>query len=267
MMDASATLLTPGDPSPVTIVNAGGTSPFLLIGDHAGNAIPAALGTLGVGDADRSRHIGWDLGVAELGSLLAERLDAPFIAQTYSRLVVDCNRPPEAAGAMPAVSDGTPVRGNAALSADERTARIDAIHRPYHDAIAAELARRVNARRPAVLVALHSFTPALSGGGAGGGARRWHVGVLHDGGEHAFALALLRALCAVPALVVGDNEPYAMAGIDYTVPRHAYPLALAYAEIEVRQDLLAGRAGQLHWAELLDRALRAAARAAAIDAG
>jgi len=41
-------LLGDGDPSPVTVINPAGRSPFLLIGDHARNAIPTALGTMGL---------------------------------------------------------------------------------------------------------------------------------------------------------------------------------------------------------------------------
>src|ERR1700761_6804871 len=88
-------LLGDGDPSPVTVINPVGRSPFLLIGDHAGNAIPTALGLMGLSDHDRRRHIAWDIGTAQLGGELARTLDATFIHQHYSRLVIDCNRAPD----------------------------------------------------------------------------------------------------------------------------------------------------------------------------
>lgn len=240
----------PANPAPVIVFNPHERSPFLLLGDHAGIAIPAALGTLGLGAADLARHIACDIGVKGLGEALAERLDAVFVHQRYSRLVVDCNRDPQAPDAIPERSDGTVIPGNVGLDATDRAARIAAVHAPYQAAIAAEIARRAE---PPILVSLHSFTPVMAGQ-----ARPWDVGILHDAGEVRFAHAMRDALAARGDLVVGDNEPYRMDSIDYTVPRHAYAAGLAYAEIEVRQDHLADAAGQRRWAAIIEAALRAA---------
>ena len=235
-------LLDLNDPDPVQIVNPGGRSDLLLIGDHAGNVVPAALGSLGLDADDLGRHIGWDIGIAGLGEALAAMLDAVFIRQTYSRLVIDCNRDPDRADAIPAVSDGTPIPANEGLTGADRAARITAIHAPYQAAIAAELARRDAGGRRTQLVSLHSFTPVMAGV-----ARPWQVGVLHDRGELSLTHRTLARLRADPALTVGDNEPYRMDGIDHTVPRHAYP-DRPYVELEVRQDLLADAAGVAEWA-------------------
>lgn len=251
---SSQMLLSPEDPPPVTIVNPGATAPFLLIGDHAGNAVPAALGSLGLSAADRTRHIAWDIGIGGLGEALSATLGATFIRQTYSRLVVDCNRDPQAIDAMPAISDRTVVPANGALSVADRTGRVEAIHAPYQAAIAAELARRDAAGADVVLVSLHSFTPAMQGV-----ARPWHIGILHAGGDTSVAQAMLRALQARGDLTVGDNQPYAMDGIDYTVPRHAFAARRRYVEVEIRQDLLATRAQQADWAATLAPLLIAAA--------
>ncbi len=183
------------------------------------------------------RHIAWDIGVAALGRALAARLDATFVGQTYSRLVIDCNRDPRSAGAVPQTSDGTIIPGNAD---PDRAARIAAIHAPYQDAIAREIARRDRT----VLIALHSFTPVMAGI-----ARPWAIGVLHDGHADGFARRLLARLQARAAFVVGDNEPYRMDGTDHSVPRHAFAAGLPYAELEIRQDLLA--ADPAGWAALL----------------
>lgn len=252
MTAPSARLLGAADLDPVHVVNEQGVSPFLFLGDHAGRAIPAALGDLGLAPGDIDRHIAWDIGIAGLGERLSARLDAPFLSQRYSRLVIDCNRRPDASDAMPPVSDGAPVPANTGLTDAARAARVEAIHAPYQDAIAATLARR--AGRETILIALHSFTPAL----CGGPARPWQVGVLHHGGDPRFALALLDALKVDAALTVGDNEPYRMDLIDHTIPRHAYPTRLPYAEIEVRQDLLADAVGEAEWAARLANALAAA---------
>ena len=250
-------LLGRDDPPPVDIFNPGGTSSFLLIGDHAGNLVPSGLGDLGVTREELERHIGWDIGIAELGVQLAVALDAPFISQRYSRLVIDCNRSPGRVDAMPEVSDGTAIGANVGLSEAARTARVVAIQLPYQQAIGDELARRDAAGMASVLVALHSFTPAM-----GGVARPWHAGVLHDAGDTRFAKAVIERLRQEPGLVVGDNEPYRMDDIDHTIPLHAYP-DRPYLELEVRQDLLQSPEGIGEWSDRLARLLPAAAR----DAG
>ena len=248
-------LLTPNDPPPVRVFNPKGRASFLLIGDHAGNAIPSRLGTLGIDDAERARHIAWDIGIGALGLMLAKALDAAFIYQPYSRLVIDCNRDPAAADAIAEVSDGTPIPGNCGLRLVDWKARLTEIHEPYHQAIAAELARRDAAERATVLVALHSFTPAM-----GGRDRPWQIGILHDRGDTAFAEAMLQVLQARGDLVVGDNEPYAMDGIDYTIPRHAYPERRPYVELEIRQDPLASAQHLKGWSQILAVVLPVALR-------
>lgn len=195
------------------------------------------------------RHIAIDIGVFGMARALAGLLDAPFLSQTYSRLVVDCNRDPASVDAMPALSDGIAIRGNADLDADARAARIAAIHAPYHTAIAALIEARREARLETTLLALHSFTPIMAGI-----ARPWDVGILHWRGRTDFARAMLDALRDDGDLTVGDNAPYVMDATDFTVPTHAFPNALRYAEIEVRQDLLATPAMQTAWAERLARA-------------
>jgi predicted N-formylglutamate amidohydrolase len=246
-------LLGPEDPVPVTCSNALGKSPFLLTGDHAGRAIPSRLARLGLSDEDLARHIAHDIGVAALGEMLSARLDATFAAQPYSRLVIDCNRDPGCAEAIPSTSDGIAVPGNAGLTDADRAVRVRQIHEPYHARIAAELASRTRRGQETIYIALHSFTPILAGV-----PRLWDVGVLHEGGNETFALRLLDALAREPGLNVGDNQPYHLDETDHSVPRHAFAHGLPYAEIELRQDLIADEAGQRHWTELLVAALNRA---------
>jgi predicted N-formylglutamate amidohydrolase len=254
---SSQMLLSADDPPPVNILNPHGASPFLLIGDHAGNAVPSALGSLGLGEEEMTRHIAWDPGTGNLGARLSAELDAVFIHQTYSRLVIDCNRDPERADAIPAMSDMVRVPGNDDLAPSDRAARVREIHSPYQDAIAAELARRDAAEKEAILVSLHSFTPAMQGI-----ARPWEIGVLYSEGNTSFARSVLRLLRASGDLVVGDNQPYVMDSTDYTVPRHAFPLHRRYIEIEIRQDLLAEPEHHAAWSTRLAVQLRLAAAGA-----
>ena len=245
-------LLVAGDIDPVTVDNPGGSSPFLLLGDHAGRAIPRRLAALGLANHDLARHIACDIGVEGLGVRLARRLDATFVRQTYSRLVIDCNRALEAEDSIPSVSDGTRIPGNQDLDAVARAARAAEIFSPYHDHIAKMLDRR---RGATIIISLHSFTPAL-----GGQARPWRYGVLHRG-DSKFSTAVLAALRArVGESLVGDNAPYVMDAIDFTVPHHADPRGLDYLELEVRQDLIADSAGQDEAAERLGEVFQALAQ-------
>jgi predicted N-formylglutamate amidohydrolase len=239
-------LLAADEPSPVTVRNENGASPFQFVADHAGNLLPGALGDLGVSATERARHIGWDIGIAAVSSLVADALDATLIQQNYSRLVIDCNRAPGTPTSIPEVSELTPVPGNAGLSDGEKAAREQEIFRPYHDAIEAELARRHDAGRAVALVAMHSFTPVFKGV-----ARRWHCGLLYNR-DPRFAHILMRLLASEAGLVIGDNEPYAVTdATDYTIPVHGERRGIHHVAIEIRQDLIDELRGQREWAERL----------------
>ncbi len=235
---------------PWIVANPGADSPFLLLGDHAGQILPLWLTGLGLPPAELDRHIGWDIGVAGLGQALSRALDATFIRQRFSRLAIDCNRDPASPDAIPAVSDGTAIPGNTDLTPGERQARIDLIAQPYHARISHELDARAARGLTTVLVALHSFTPRMNGFD-----RPWRYGVLHDG-RSAFSRAVLARLRGEfgPELV-GDNQPYSMDGTDFTVPHHAGPRGLDYLELEVRQDLMADPPGEQAVAERLAKIL------------
>lgn len=244
------TLLGKEDPAPVlTFGGADPASPFLLVSDHAGQTIPAALGDLGVPDAERARHIGWDIGIDGVGRKLADMLGALLIEQTYSRLVIDCNRAPGHPTAIVTVSDGTVVPANEGLSPDAASARTLEIFDPYHRRIGQELDRREAAGLETFLIALHSFTPEF-----GGMKRPWQAGVLHNH-DPRFGRLLLEGLRS-DNLTVGDNEPYDLTDTsDYTVPVHGERRRLPHVELEIRQDLITAESGQIEWATRLARLL------------
>ena len=77
------------------VINAGGAGTAFLVCDHASNRVPRLLGNLGLEPAQLADHIGWDPGAAEVARRLSGHLDAPLGLSGYSRLAVDCNRPPD----------------------------------------------------------------------------------------------------------------------------------------------------------------------------
>jgi predicted N-formylglutamate amidohydrolase len=236
---------------PVIERNAAGPSPFLLTCDHYGRVIPEALRDLGLPAGELTRHIAWDIGIAGVAERISDALGAHLIAQRYSRLVIDCNRPPHVASSIPVLSEATVIPGNEALEPAEAEARRRAIFAPYHDRIDAAIDARLRDGRPTVLVSLHSFTPVYAGI-----ARPWHIGTLYHR-DTVLAPLLLKLLRAEGDLVVGDNQPYAVSDLtDFTIPVHGEQRGLLNTGIEIRQDLLADEAGQTAWAERLTRLLR-----------
>jgi predicted N-formylglutamate amidohydrolase len=251
-LDATGTpqLLGADESPPVHEVNAQGRSPFLLTSDHYGRLLPRALGDLGVDESELQRHIAWDIGIAGVAEQLSTMLDAHLIAQRYSRLVIDCNRPPSVASSIPVISEATAIPGNESLSAEQKDARRREIFDPYHRRIAAAIDARMHARRPTVLVALHSFTPDYAGV-----ARPWHIGALYHR-DAVLPRLLIQHLRQEGDLVVGDNEPYAVSDLtDYTIPVHGEARGLINTGIEIRQDLIADQSGQQAWAERLAKLL------------
>ncbi len=251
--DPGRPLLAIDEPPPYGVVNPDGASPYLLLCEHASNRIPRALGDLGLPEAERRRHIAWDIGVSALSQHLSRTLDAPLFMTNYSRLVIDCNRPPDVPSAIPEVSETTRIPGNHGLTEAERRQRIDTLFTPFAAAVARRLDRLQQAGKRPVVVGIHSFTPVYFGK-----ERPWHAGVLY-GEATDFGRALIRSLEADAALAIGDNEPYTIhPDEDYTVPVHADDRGLPGALIEVRHDLIDTLAGVHAWGERLTRCLEEA---------
>jgi len=238
------------DPAPVIVIGTSRTSPFVLVSDHGGRRVPTALGDMGVPAPEWDRHIAWDIGMAGVGRLLAERLGTVLIEQVYSRLVIDCNRAPGHPTSIPPISDNTPVPANHEITPADRLARETEILAPYHARIREELDTRAANGQPTALIALHSFTPRMAEFD-----RPWHAAVLHNR-DPRLGLILRDLMLADGVPFIGDNEPYVLSDeSDYTVPQHAEPRGLPYVELEIRQDLVADAAGQAEWADRLARLL------------
>ena len=237
------------DPPPYTLLNGEGRRPILLVCDHASRAVPRALAGLGLDDVALSRHIGWDIGAAELTRRLALRLDAPAVLAGYSRLVIDLNRPPGDPQSILAVSDGVAVPGNAGLCAAAQEERAEAFHWPYHHAVDQAFARLRRQGPEPLFFSVHTFTPSL-----GGEDRQWDLGVLWNR-DPRMAVPLIDILRETAGLCVGDNQPYSGKDIAYTLNLHAGVAGLAHCAIEVRQDHCESEGGLDRFANLLTAAL------------
>lgn len=236
--------------APFLVSNRDGGANLVLVCEHASNRIPERYQRLGLAPADLLRHIAWDMGALEVAQACAERLDAPLVQATYSRLLLDLNRPLDAVDSIAVHSEDTAIPGNRELDADERRLRHQAIYHPFHDALERLIDVRLARGQATTLLSMHSFTPSYHGV-----ARPWHVGVL---AEHDRRLAddLLAAFRADPALCVGDNQPYApKQGVYHSMDRHGQRRGLACAMIELRNDLIAHTTTQRAWADRLCAAL------------
>lgn len=217
--------------APFEFVNGAGQAALLLVCEHASNTIPAHYDGLGIGPEVAQSHVAWDPGAFAVAQGIGARLDAPLVAGTISRLVYDCNRPPEAPDAMPARSERFDIPGNRDLSEAERQARTDAVYRPFETTLAQTIA---NASRPPVMVTIHSFTPDYLGR-----HRDVELGIVHDA-DARFADAMLDCAPRHTALKVGRNDPYGPEdGVTHTLKRHALPNGLHNVMIEIRNDLIA----------------------------
>ena len=228
--DTDSPLLTEDERPAARVFNPGGQAEVVLVCEHASRFIPAALNGLGLDEAGRLSHAAWDIGALDTARAMAEAMDAPLVHSCVSRLVYDCNRPPEAPDAMPARSERFAVPGNEDLDEAQRAQRVREVFVPF----AALLERTLDARSsPPVVVTVHSFTPVYMGR-----AREVEIGILHDT-DARLADAMLESAGRHTDLRVARNDPYGPEhGVTYTLRRHALPRGLVNVMIEVRDDLL-----------------------------
>ncbi|WP_386736621.1 N-formylglutamate amidohydrolase [Lutimaribacter marinistellae] len=241
-MEPESFLLGPTEGPAARVLNAGGRARAVLICEHASRFIPAKLDGLGLSQTAARSHAAWDIGAFELAVELCGALDAPLVYSRASRLVYDCNRPPEAPDAIPVKSEVFAVPGNVRLTEADRDLREAAVYLPFRELLSDTL----NARLAAPLViTIHSFTPVYLGQ-----AREVELGILHDTDDRA-ARALLSA-AEGSGLHCALNEPYSAAdGVTHTLREHAIPRGLPNVMVEIRNDLLADAQGVNRMAGLL----------------
>lgn len=210
-----------------------GRAPALLLCEHASNVIPAAYGDLGLEAEAMTSHVAWDPGALDLAQRISQDWGLPLVYGGVSRLVYDCNRPPEAPDAIPARSELYAIPGNRDLTDQDRAARVEAVYAPWVAAVDAAIARA----EPQAIVTLHSFTPVYFGK-----PRSVQIGILYDR-DSQLADAMLAEDWG--RFVVRGNEPYGPEdGVTHSLKRHALSRGLPNAMIEVRNDLLADPVGR-----------------------
>lgn len=230
---------------PVELIEGDWSKGLVLTCDHARNALPAEYGSLGLPRGEFARHIAYDIGARAVTLALAERLGAPAVLSTFSRLLIDPNRGEDDPTVVMRLSDGTVIPGNHPLGEAEIENRLERFHRPYRRAVDEALDRAFAAGVVPAVFAVHSFTPQWKSF-----RRPWQVGLLWDS-DPRFTLPMLEALRADPYLTVGDNEPYDGALKNDVMYTHCTARGLAHTLIEIRQDLIADDEGVGSWADRL----------------
>ncbi|MBM4184160.1 MAG: N-formylglutamate amidohydrolase [Gemmatimonadetes bacterium] len=201
----------------------------LVTCEHGGKEVPDEYRALFRGRSALLRsHRGWDPGALDLASQLATALQAPLVASTVTRLLVDLNCSPHNPRVFSEVTK--PLRRT------ERLALLERWHRPHWDAVRSALGAALRAHGCALHLGIHSFTPVLDGV-----RRRADVAVLYDPSrpvERELAVAWARALTReIPARVVRRNDPYRgnTDGLATAMRRELSPSRYVGIEIAVNQ--------------------------------
>jgi len=228
-----------------------GNAPYFVLCDHASNAIPPEMNSLGMPDDILQTHIAWDIGAGALASALAKQLSGTLFQCAFSRLIVDPNRAVTAKDSIPSVSDLIPIPGNQMLNAAARTQRIEKFFDPYHTQFKAALDDMVTRTGGPFAISVHSFTNRLMGTADD---RPWHIGLLWREDE-SNAAAMIDYLNRETGWLIGDNQPYDARQFNYSVDRHVAPRGLPHLTFEVRQDLLSDDRRIAQLAETLARGI------------
>lgn len=243
-------LLAPEDGSPFDLINAEGQSPIVLVCEHASNRIPVRLGDLGLTGDQKTSHVAWDPGARELAMALSTSLDAPLIAARFSRLVYDCNRPPDVESAMPATTEAGAIPGNQAISIAAHGVRTSEIYEPFQSEVSRVLESKRREGFSPILITVHSFTPVFQGK-----KRLVEVGYLH-GEDRRLADAMLANTQSDIVSDIRLNQPYGPDdGVLHTIDRHIDTSNTPHVMIEVRNDLLAVDISAQHIHVLLREAI------------
>jgi predicted N-formylglutamate amidohydrolase len=233
------------------IINKGGKAPLVLVCEHASNFVPEKFNGLGLEPTRLNDHIAWDPGALDVAKSLASLLEAPLFAARISRLVYDCNRPPEASDAIPSVSEVYDIPGNTNLSNDDKSWRVNNIYTPFHVGLSDLIEQKVIQDQAPLIVTIHSFVPVYKGQ-----VRETEIGILHDI-DSRLADYILEEGKRDLDFKVARNEPYnASDGVTHTLQKQAIKKKLPNVMIEIRNDLIKDEGGVQKVAHSLARILQ-----------
>ncbi|WP_419902007.1 N-formylglutamate amidohydrolase [Kiloniella sp.] len=234
----------------VKTTNLSGDGEFVIVCEHASNYIPPKYDNLGLQEDELKKHIAWDPGALAVAQTMSKLLNAPLVEQCVSRLIYDCNRPPEAHNAMPVQSEIFEIPGNKNLSQEERDERIASVYTPFKNAVSSCIDQKLAEGRNPVVITVHSFTPTYKGE-----KRDVEIGFLHDEDER-FAKGLIKSFALETDIYdLRLNEPYApIDGVTHTLTEHALSRGLMNVMLEIRNDLISDKASQLKMANQLSQA-------------
>jgi predicted N-formylglutamate amidohydrolase len=206
-----------------------GSWSVLVTSEHGGNDVPYAYRALFRRRAKLlASHRGWDPGTYDLAERLAAALDAPLVAATVTRLLVDLNRSPHNPRVFSEVTRPLPRA--------ERVSLLDRFHRPHWAAVRGGLANALRDGGRVLHLGIHSFTPVLNGV-----RRKPDVALLYDParpGERKLVAGWAQALAAaLPSRIVRRNDPYRgyTDGLATALRREHGPRRYLGIEIEVNQ--------------------------------
>ncbi len=204
--------------------------------EHGGNQIPVEYRSLFAGQSPAlDSHRGFDLGALVMAQELARVFDAPLVAATVSRLLVDLNRSEHHAKLHVASVRQAPV--------EQRQRILQHHYYPYRRELEHAVLQGIADCQRVLHVSVHSFTPELFGK-----VRNADVGLLYDParpGEVAFCHAWKQAFSLLaPELRVRRNYPYEGRndGLTRYFRRRLSADRYIGMELELNQSLAAGSA-------------------------
>lgn len=202
---------------------------LLLTCEHGGPRVPARYRRLFPDASEVLRtHRGFDLGALQLAQAMSRKLNAPLIASTTTRLLVDLNR---SLGHRRLFSQYSET-----LDAPSRDHVFQHYYHPYRSQVEESVAEQIGLGRAVLHLSVHSFTPVLDGH-----ERKADLGLLYDRArprEEAFCNRWQVALEACrDDLRLRRNYPYRGTSDGLTTAlRQRYPdRRYAGIELEVNQ--------------------------------
>jgi predicted N-formylglutamate amidohydrolase len=213
---------------------------FLLVTcEHGGNRVPKEYRALfAARQSLLATHRAYDPGALALARDLARAFDAPLVASTVTRLLVELNRSP---GHPQLYSEAT-----RDLPRSEKARIVARYYEPYRREVEERVAQATAARRRVIHISAHSFVPVLNGS-----TRNADIGLLYDparAAERALCARWRQALAARAApLRVRRNYPYRgyADGLTTHLRRVYGRRGYAGVEIEVNQKHVLG--GEREW--------------------